>query len=709
MRESEGDSPGRQLAAADGSAAVVIDGLGTVLLCTPAAAALLDCAPGTPCAPMVGLLPAPGADPAPRPPVRTTVHDAAGRPLELACTVAPLTAGSAAEPGGPGHWLVLLAPVTPGPAEPPAEGPTGAVGPDRRTSHGTRRDGDNRRATLSHAAAGSIGASLDMVDTAETLVDLLVPAFADLAAVDLAETVLQGDEPPLLTAGGGVRLRRVAAARGAEVSAEHLPPVGDLLPPTADNPLLRPLLDGRPVLVGDLDRLRASGGLAPEELRVFAPEGALSFVAVPLFARGLVLGCLTLWRGREPSAFDEEDATVLAEVASRAALSVDNARRYTKERRVAVALQRSLLPHSVSRLAAAETVGMYQPAGGGAGVGGDWFDVIPLPSLRVAFVVGDVVGHGLGATAAMARLRTAVQTLADLDLEPGELLTHLDDLVLGFSSEQDARTYRAEPAVLGATCLYAVYDPVAGRCAVATAGHPAPVVAAPGAPAVPLDLVPGPPLGVGGMPFEVAEFEVAPQTVLALFTDGLVRSRDGDLGDIDEGTDRLCRALGDTTRPGLPLDEVTRTVFDRLLPAVPTDDVALLLARTHELPPDHVAEWQLEADLAVVGRARELVVGQLAAWHLEHLGFVTELVVSELVTNAIRYAGGPVGLRLIRDRVLVCEVSDPSSTQPRLRRARDTDEGGRGLFLVAQLADRWGSRFTRSGKTIWTEQAVAGG
>nr|WP_248843484.1 ATP-binding protein [Streptomyces virginiae] len=143
-----------------------------------------------------------------------------------------------------------------------------------------------------------------------------------------------------------------------------------------------------------------------------------------------------------------------------------------------------------------------------------------------------------------------------------------------------------------------------------------------------------------------------------------------------------------------------------MLPHEATDDIALLLARTRALTSDQVAEWELEPDLSLVAHARELVVGRLSDWQLEDLSFVTELVASELVTNAIRYAGGPVGLRLIRDRLLVCEVSDPSSTQPRLRRARDTDEGGRGLFLVAQLADRWGSRFTSTGKTIWTEQAI---
>ncbi|MFD9030150.1 SpoIIE family protein phosphatase [Streptomyces sp. NPDC059567] len=564
------------------------------------------------------------------------------------------------------------------------------------------RDAWRRRSGLSHAAAAGIGASLDVTEVAETLVDLLVPDFADLATVDIAEQVLVGDEPAHLDTSGDVRLRRTAAAQSPEISAEDLLAVGEALPPVPDSSLMRPLMKGLPVLVPDVATLHAKLGVDPETLTLFVPSGAHSSVAVPLYARGLILGCVTVWRSQLPSAFGEEDAALLLDVVSRAALGVDNARRYTKEHRSVVALQRSLLPRAALDSAAAETVGVYQPASGGLGVGGDWFDVIPLPSLRVAFVVGDVVGHGLDATAAMARLRTAVQALADLDLDPGELLTHVDDLVLGLAGEEATGDSRSEAAVLGATCLYAVYDPVTRECAAAAAGHPPPAVLSPGEEPIFVGTVPGPPLGVGGMPFEVTEFAAQPGSLLAFFTDGLVESRGGD---IDEGMERLRSALAGANPDG-SLGEISQGIFDSVLPREPSDDAALLLARTHALSSDQVAEWELEADLSLVAHARELVTGRLSDWQLDDLSFVTELVVSELVTNAIRYAGGPVGLRLIRDRVLVCEVSDPSSTQPRLRRARETDEGGRGLFLVAQLTDRWGCRFTRTGKTIWTEQPI---
>ncbi|MFJ8015759.1 SpoIIE family protein phosphatase [Streptomyces sp. NPDC096339] len=690
MRETEhGGRPGPAPMSASGTAAVVLDDAGVVLACSEAAEKLLDCPPGRVCAPLLPLLPLPpdeatGAAPGGRPVTRPGA-DPPGLRSGAAFELVPLTARAADDSVPRARWLVLLTPVA-------------------STADTAERDAERRRAALAQAAAATIGASLDVTGMAETLVNLLVPDFADLATVDLAEPVLVGDEPPHFAASGDVRLRRTAAAQSPGISAEDLLPVGEAVPPVPDSELMGPLMEGRPVLVSDVSVLRTGLGVDPASLPLFVPGGAHSSVAVPLYARGLVLGCVTVWRSQLPSAFGEEDAALLLDVVSRAAIGVDNARRYTKEHRSAVALQRSLLPTSAVNTPAADAAGIYQPAGGVVGVGGDWFDVIPLPSLRVAFVVGDVVGHGLDATAAMARLRTAVQTLADLDLDPGELLTHLDDLVLGFSDEHTSGASPSERAVLGATCLYAVYDPVTRVCAAATAGHPPPALLPPGGEPVFVGMAPGPPLGVGGVPFEVTEFAVSPGSLLALFTNGLVGSRGGD---IEEGLELLRASLAGADR-SRPLEEISQGVFDGVLPEEPADDVALLLARTHALPPDQVAQWELEADLSLVAHARELVVRQLSDWELDELGFVTELVASELVTNAIRYAGGPVGLRLIRDRVLVCEVSDPSSTQPRLRRARETDEGGRGLFLVAQLADRWGSRFTGTGKTIWTEQAIGG-
>jgi anti-sigma regulatory factor (Ser/Thr protein kinase) len=365
-------------------------------------------------------------------------------------------------------------------------------------------------------------------------------------------------------------------------------------------------------------------------------------------------------------------------------------------------LQRSLLPQTLPAQAALEIASRYLPANTESGVGGDWFDVIPLSGARVALVVGDVVGHGMRAAATMGRLRTAVRTLADVDLPPDELLTHLDDLIIHLSADESGTEGAGEAAGgIGTTCLYVVYDPVSRRCTLARAGHPPPAVVSPEGSVYLLDAPVGPPLGLGGLPFETLETELPEGSILALYTDGLLQARDHD---IDEALDEMFAAL---SRPSATLDTVCDRVLTGLLTHRPEDDVALLVARTKALHADRVAVWDLPSDPSVVAQARRRSTDQLAAWGLEEAGFVTELMVSELVTNAIRYGRPPVQLRLIHeDSTLICEVSDSSSTAPHMRRARTFDEGGRGLLLVAQLAQRWGTRHAAVGKTIWAEQSL---
>jgi hypothetical protein len=304
----------------------------------------------------------------------------------------------------------------------------------------------------------------------------------------------------------------------------------------------------------------------------------------------------------------------------------------------------------------------------------------------------------------MGRLRTAVRTLADIDLSPDELLTHLDDLVGRLAMEAEGAERAAGKGEtagdVGATCLYAVYDPVSRRCTLARAGHPLPVVVSPDGTVELLDVPAGPPLGLGGLPFEARETELPEGSLLALYTDGLIESRDRD---VDDGLSRLRRALAG---PSVSLDVLCDTILATVLPHRPVDDVALLVARTRALKADQVAAWDVAPDPAAVADARKNAVGQLEAWGLTDAAFVTELIVSELVTNAIRHAEPPIQLRLIHDRTLICEVSDASSTAPHMRRARTYDEGGRGLLLVAQLTERWGSRPGATGKTIWTEQSL---
>jgi anti-sigma regulatory factor (Ser/Thr protein kinase) len=255
----------------------------------------------------------------------------------------------------------------------------------------------------------------------------------------------------------------------------------------------------------------------------------------------------------------------------------------------------------------------------------------------------------------------------------------------------------------GSACLYVVYDPVDGRSVMAAAGHPAPAVVLPDGTVTFVDLPQGPPLGVGGPPFEAVELELPPDSTLALHTDGLLAR--GEEWALDTDRERLRRAL-EGREPSLELR--CRTVIDVLVPDRPHDDVALLMARTRRLSPDRVADWELPADPAAVAEARKAASRRLADWDLVELVFTTELVVSELVTNAIRYAEGPIRLRLIRGRALICEVHDGGATAPHLRHPRTTDEGGRGLLLVSQVTRRWGTRFVPDGKIIWAEQPLTG-
>ncbi|GLW50383.1 hypothetical protein Stsp02_60440 [Streptomyces sp. NBRC 14336] len=547
---------------------------------------------------------------------------------------------------------------------------------------------------LLREAAIKVGSSLDVQRTAQDLAESVCPELGDLGAVDLAEAVLTGDEPPQWSGGGDLHMRTVASATG-EFPGRIRP--GEALPPFPDHADLRNLQRGETLAMTREEFETALDD--PELVEMLAPKEWHSVVIAPLFARGFVLGNLQVWRVTDPDPFTREDIDLVTQIASQGALAIDNARRYTREHRAAVALQQRLLPRATTDTPAAETAGLYRPAGGGAEIGGDWFDAIPLPSLRLALVVGDVAGHGLHATATMGRLRAAIHTLADLEPDPGELLTRVDALVQRLAHEAPAELRDT----VSATCLYAVYDPVTCQCAFASAGQLIPVVLRPDGTRQDIRIAPGPPLGVGGMPFEVSTVDVEPGSLVALYTKGMVA---GDGRDLDEGLSLLTDSLSAHVRRHTPLDSMGAAVLGDLGLKPGREDVTLLLARTRAVPGDHIAHWEFPADLTMVGKAREKITRQLAEWGLDELAFTTELVVSELVTNAVRYAGGPVSLRLIREDVLVCEVTDPSNTQPRLRRARTTDEGGRGLFLVAQLTTRWGCRYGQTGKTIWTEQPL---
>ncbi|MFD7777006.1 SpoIIE family protein phosphatase [Streptomyces sp. NPDC059753] len=542
------------------------------------------------------------------------------------------------------------------------------------------------RLSVVNEASVRVGTTLDIARTAQELADLATEHLADAVTVDLLDTSCE-EEPPaeatpvvrrvVSVMDGFPETTYLAAIYGeSSVAPQQLHRYPDGSPPA------------RALVTGQASRLH----LGP----------SASMLLVPLCARDATLGVVQFFRHHKPDAYGDEDLLLAQEIAARAAVAIDNARRYTHARATALTLQRSLLPRGTPVQNAVEVACRYLPAAADLGVGGDWYDVIQLSGARVALVVGDVVGHGIHAAATMGRLRTAVRTLADIDLPPDELLTHLDDVVIRLSAEVSAQPDAESAGDIGATCLYAVYDPVASRCTLARAGHVLPVVMTRNGTADILELPPGPPLGLGGLPFEAAEIDLPEGSLLALYTDGLIEARDHD---IETGLTLLRQALA---QPAPSLEAACDTILEALLPGDrPHDDVALLLARTHTLGDSQVATWDVDTDPAEVARVRASVSKQLTTWGLEELDFTTELVVSELVTNAIRYGQPPIQLRLIHDRTLMCEVADAGSTTPHLRRARVFDEDGRGLFLVAQLADHWGTRHTRRGKTVWAECALA--
>ncbi|GAB7110007.1 SpoIIE family protein phosphatase/ATP-binding protein [Streptomyces phaeofaciens JCM 4814] len=547
------------------------------------------------------------------------------------------------------------------------------------------------RLKLLYDAGLGVGTTLDVIETADELARIAVPRFADFVTVDLADTVLHGEEPSATAKG----MRRVAVCGIRD--DQPLYEKGRLIDFLPSTPQARGYGSGSSELVTDLSTATGWHLQDPERTEQIVDYGIHSLIVAPIQARGVVLGMVNFWRSKEHDPFDEEELALAEELVARAAISIDNARRYTREHALAVTLQRSLLPRALPEQNALDIGYRYLPAQ--SGVSGDWFDVIPLPGGRVALVVGDVVGHGLHAAATMGRLRTAVHNFSALDLPPDELLSHLDDLVGRI--DQDEACTDSPAAVVGATCLYAVYDPVTCRCTVARAGHLAPALVDPDGDVTFPDLPTGPPLGLGGMPFQAAELDIVEGSRLVLYTDGLIEDRTRDL---DEGMELLRKALAG--HPERAPEESCQAVLESLLPERPADDVALLIARTHALPPDRIAEWNVPPDPAAVAGVRAAASDKLEEWGLSELSFSTELVLSELVTNAVRYGCEPIHLRLIHDRVLICEVADGSSTSPHLRYAATTDEGGRGLFLVSQLTERWGTRYTPQGKVIWAEQAL---
>lgn len=536
-------------------------------------------------------------------------------------------------------------------------------------------------------ASARVGTTLDILRTSRELVDFAVPRMADGAAMDLVAEVLTGSDLPEGPLGSETALRRMATAGTA--------PAKDAAHATFPIPSCRFLGEPHPVLVGRLEPTDPWPSDDPARNQQLVDAGVHSLMVLPLLARGTLLGLVSFYRwARRPGPFEQEDLVVAEELAHRVALCLDNARRYTRERDAARVLQQGMLPRTLQAQGALHIAHGYAPTGDTA----RWFDVIPLSGARVALAAGAVPAQGLGAAAAVGRLRSTVRVLAVLDTPPDELLARLDDLVVTIDQEQPADGPH-EP-LAGATCVYGVYDPIERELTVASAGHPPPLLMAPDSAVNLSDIATGPALGLSQETFPKTFLTVPPGTLITLHTPS------PDAG-ADE-TRAAAEALHQVLQRCQDEHEAFRTAAELLLPGEAAEGTPILIARTRQLPEAQVASWELPADPAMVATARTLAKQQLSAWNLgPDVSFTTELVVSELVTNAFRYAAEPVTLRLILDQDLTCEVADGSNAAPHLRHARTTDEGGRGLLLVASFVSRWGTRLAnQGGKTIWAEQQL---
>ncbi|MFD9793544.1 SpoIIE family protein phosphatase [Streptomyces sp. NPDC059070] len=579
------------------------------------------------------------------------------------------------------------------PAVLPGDGPD-PVAAERAPAPGFEQDLEyaavRERLEFLNEVSGRIGSSLDLARTIHEVSAAVVPRFTDVAGTYLREQVIAGegfpDGPPDET----TLWHRVAVEHVDEPGRwDDVVPVGESMPFPAHTPFFQCMTSGDPVLVPRISEQMGTAIASQFEKRDIRPLiNGRSMLVVPLKARNVVLGFMILLRHAERAVFNDMDRVTGAELAARAGLVLDNARMYTYQESVADTLQDSMLPQVTPRMTGCDTATRYLPGTLLGRVGGDWFDSVKLPGSRIALVVGDVMGHGLNSAAMMGQLRTAVQTMAGLDLPPAQLLRNLDDL-----AQRLGEHYLA-------TCLYAVYDPIEGELLLANAGHVPPVlVRASDGRSELLELPTGAPIGVGGVPFETVRVRVEPGDRLVMCTDGLVEVRGEDIG---VGLATLCESAA---HPAASMDDACDTIIRALnTRGGRKDDVALLMARLNGIAREDVAEWRLAIDAREVSRARRLVADQLGEWELAEVAETVELLISEVVTNAVRHAHShQVRLRMVRAETLRCEVVDDDHTLPMLTHAGPLDESGRGLRVVSRLAREWGTSRTAEGKTVWFE------
>lgn len=416
------------------------------------------------------------------------------------------------------------------------------------------------RLDLLERAGSQVGATLDIHHTARELADLAVPELANRISVDLLDQVLQGENLPDIS-WRTLQFRRVAV-RDSAISAKIRYEVGDLITLPVTSPHAVALLQGKPLLARNPAEVRGQFSDMPAVAEAFLARGVHTFMVVPLVARGVTLGVASFFRAEHLEPYGEADVRLVGDLASRAAVCIDNARLYTREHNTAVTLQRSLLPRRIPQVPGLRIAHRYEPASRTAEVGGDWFDVIPLDTGQVALVVGDVTGHSIHAAALMGQLRTTTAALARLGSRPEEIMRRLSDVAADHDDE------------IGATCLYALYDPESRRCRFTSAGHLPPALRHPGGSVEFIDVPGGMMLGVGPSRYPATDTELPEDSVLALYTDGLVEHPGQDIG---TGMSQLARAL--TASSTRSLDRLCDSVLAGL-GADARDDIALLLART---------------------------------------------------------------------------------------------------------------------------------
>lgn len=546
---------------------------------------------------------------------------------------------------------------------------------------------------LLNEAATRVGTTLDVFRTAAEFTDLAVPRLADTVTVDVYDTVIRGHAPTPESRDQGAALRRAGFRSAAGPEFQGVPRMGEITTYPPATPYRAALDTLAPRLIRRLNP--DASWLDPDRRRDarILTSGVHSILLVPIRARGLVLGLACFYRWRNPTPFDDKDLALAEQLTTHAALCLDNARQYGRERSTARIVTGRLTHPATPGAAAVDVAHTYLPAG----TGGAWFDVIPLSGARIALVAGDTTPEADAADpTAMGELRAAIEALSDLDLPPDEILERLHDLA--------SRPQQVPPGTPGlppdgapASCLYVVYDPVTRLCTAASAGHPAPVLVHPGGDVEALDVDPGPPLGQGIAQYRSTERALPAGSTLVLYNTAL-------LADPPVMERSLPSRIGGAA-PGPSLQELCDSLALDLVPDRLDHDAFLLLARTRTLGPDRTRVWTFPNNPAIVSMARKAATTQLADWDIDSdVVDNTALIVSELVTNAVRYAKGPIRLRLILGDTLTCEVADDSNTAPHLRRALDTDEHGRGLFITAQLTRRWGVRGVSRGKAIWAEQ-----